>query len=553
MSLLYFFSVIITASIITICSFLFRKSEFPRLLARTFSSEITQTLIIVIYIAAFFIAPIFFNLVTPRIDDVYNFQSHYAATVLPGDEWFKGRAPLRFNYGYWIPLGTFSAQHLFSAIGVSDIDLRYIVQFYQVLSIVFMLVLLRSINRRFFYIVAIVLLVSITPFFNSAAIWTPNQTGIRYFPFILSIGILYILSRKNTRRVQYFSLGISFLIIGSPEIGIVVGAGCIMYLTLIQDKSKTFLISLVGTTTKIFVSCCVYILMITGFLKVSAGINLLTGLFEFIKQFGSGYGAITSKPYIFIYAVLMVSTLSLVNSIKSRSSNIDVFTNAFEGAISIMMLAWLPYYLNRMVPSNAWFEYFLLAILVSSTQKRYLLTEFAQVVKKFGKKYAIEFTAFSLILIFATSAFNDSRPLFEYYRSQLGGSLKCSPPFVTVTGVCVAGSESKLASDQLGYLDKLTERSDYLVLSRYATETRRMGFSTKFPWYDTITELITVNDFNEVVKWLDKEGPRYILVDIGSSFSTYGENLTLINLDIANSMHSYRFLKSEHGWASYER
>jgi hypothetical protein len=553
MGLLQFLFVLMAASTTTICSFIFRKSEFPRLFIRSFSSEITQASIIIMYIAAFFVAPVFFNLVTPRIDDVYNFQSHYAATVLPGDEWFKGRAPLRFNYGYWVPLGTFLAQHSFSAIGFSDIDLRYIVQFYQVLSIVFMLALLRSINRRFFFIVAVILLVSITPFFNSAAIWTPNLTGIRYFPFILSTGILYILSQKKTRRAQYFSLGISFLIIGSPEIGIVVGAGCIMYLTLIQDKSKTFLISLFGTTTKIFVSCCVYILMITGFLKVTAGINLLTGHFEFIKQFGSGYGAITSKPHIFICAVLVVSTLSLVNSIKSRSSNNDVFTNAFEGAISMMMLVWLPYYLNRMVPSNAWFEFFLLAVLASSTQKRYLLTAYVQEIKKFGKKYSIKFTAFSLILIFAVSAFNDSRPLIEYYRSQLGGNLKCSPPFFTVTGVCVTGSESRLARDQFGYLDKINEKSDYLVLSRYATETRKMGFSTKFPWYDTVTELITINDFNEVVKWLDNEGPRYILVDIGSSYSTYGKNLTLINLEISDSMRPYRFLKSEHGWATYER
>ena len=190
------------------------------------------------------------------------------------------------------------------------------------------------------------------------------------------------------------------MIIGSPEIGIVVGAGCIMYLTLIQDKSKTFLNSLVGIITQIFVSCCVYLLMFAGFLKVTTGINLLSGLFEFLKQFGSGYGAITNKPHLFVCAVLIASTLSLVNSIKSRSGNNDVFTNAFEGAISIMMLMWLPYYLNRMVPSNAWFEYFLLAVLVSSRQKRYLRTEFAQAIKKFGKKYSIEFTAFSLILIF---------------------------------------------------------------------------------------------------------------------------------------------------------
>ena len=111
---------------------------------------------------------------------------------------------------------------------------------------------------------------------------------------------------------------------------------------MIQDKSKTFLFSLVGIVTQIFVSCCVYLLMFAGFLKVTLGINLLTGLFEFLKQFGSGYGAITNKPHLFVCAVLIASTLSLVNSIKSRAGNNDVFANAFEGAISVMTLMWLP-------------------------------------------------------------------------------------------------------------------------------------------------------------------------------------------------------------------
>ena len=58
------------ASMTTICSIIFRKSEFPRLLIRPFTSEVTKALIIVIYVVAFFIAPVFFDLITPRIDDV---------------------------------------------------------------------------------------------------------------------------------------------------------------------------------------------------------------------------------------------------------------------------------------------------------------------------------------------------------------------------------------------------------------------------------------------------------------------------------------------------
>jgi hypothetical protein len=551
--LIQFLLVLMAASVATICSIIFRKSEFPRLLVRPFSSEVTQALIIVIYVVAFFIAPILFDLITPRIDDVYNFQSHYAATVLPGDEWFNGRAPIRFNYGYWLTLGTFLGHHLFSLFGFPGVDLRYIVQFYQLTSVVLMLVLLRSINRRIFYIVATVLLVLITPFFNSAAIWTPNQTGIRYFPFILSTAFLYIMSKKKIRRVQYFSLGISLLIIGSPEIGIVVGGGCIIYLSLIQDKLENFLTSLANISTKITLSCCLYILIFGSFLKVTTGIDVLAGLFEFIKQFGSGYGAITNKPHLLVCVLIILSTVTLTNSIKSRSCKEDVFTNAFEGAVSIMILMWLPYYLNRMVPSNAWFEYFLSAVLVSSLQKRYWHTEYIQALKKYYERYFVKFISISLSLIFLISTFNDSRPLFEYYRSQIVGNLKCNPPFVQVTGVCVTGNESRLAGDQLEYLDTITKRSNYLVLSRFATESRRMGFNIDFPWYDTITELITINDFNDVVKWLDNEGPSYLLIDIGSSFSTYGENLKLMNLEIANSLGPYHFLKSEHGWATYER
>ena len=510
-------------------------------------------LILVFYLVAFYLVPLAIPLVTPRIEDLYSFQFHYAVTVLPGVDWFENGTAFRFNYGYWLAIAIYTTSSVLQFLSLNNLETFQLVQLYQIIALGCMLLLLRKINKRHFILYAALLLILITPHFNAAAIWTPNQGGIRYFPFIIGIYFLRITSRTKKFHISRYALVISLLVLASPEAGIIIGVSYTVYLLLASSSEVSMVRFLVAVLGKLLIYCISFIMIFAFSVKNIAGTNLINGLFEFIKQFGSGYGGITNAPHPFACFIVVVSSLKIIMAFTVVPHNGTRNKNAFEGAVATMMLMWLPYYLNRMAPVNLWFEYFLLIVLVASFTKNISGKLLIQRFKKSVSDTSVKLVFISMFSLSFVTVTHESRPLLEYYIAHINSGIHCDAPYVKITGVCVTGKESQAIQEQITYLNTIEDLGDYLILSRVPVYVRSKGFNQGFPWYDTNTEVLTVDNFTDVTKWIDKNGPTYVLVDDTISYSEFSKKLKIQNLDIANSLSAYNRTDNIDGWAVYTR
>jgi len=523
------------------------------LLRSMFLYSLFLRLILVFYLVFFYLIPLFIPLVTPRVDDFYSFQSHYAVTVLPGLDWIENGTALRFNYGYWLTIATYATSGVFQFLGLNRLETFQLVQLFQITALGCMLLLLRKINKQHFITYAVLLLIFITPHFNAATIWTPNQTGIRYFPFIFGLYFLYTTNRTRNVHISIYALMISLLILASPEAGITIGAGFIVYLVLATSTNASKVRLLVVVLGKLLVYCIFLLAMFVFFAKYLRGINLIDGLFEFIEQFGSGYGGITNMPHPFAALIVVISSIKIIMAFNAEPDSRTRNKNAFEAAVATMMLMWLPYYLNRMVPANLWFEYFLLFVLFASSTKNISRKLMIHKFQKLFRDTSVKLVLISLFSISFVTITHESRPLFEYYMSHIISGSYCRPPYVKITGVCITGKESQAVQEQILYLKSIDDLGGYLILSRVPVFVRSNGFNQGFPWYDTNAEVLTEENFKDVTNWIDKNGPNYILVDDAMSYSEFGKKLKIQNFDIANSLSAYDRRDNIDGWVLYKR
>jgi hypothetical protein len=105
----------------------------------------------------------------------------------------------------------------------------------------------------------------------------------------------------------------------------------------------------------------------------------------------------------------------------------------------------------------------------------------------------------------------------------------------------------------VNYLENISNKKEFLVLSRIPTHARELGFNWNFPWYDTMAEVVEKNDSLAVTSWIDKFGPDYLLIDVAMATSLYSKSNILQHSNIVSKLEKYRFHSKENGWNIYVR
>jgi hypothetical protein len=82
-----------------------------------------------------------------------------------------------------------------------------------------------------------------------------------------------------------------------------------------------------------------------------------------VSNFISGYGGFAVRWAPGMATLVLFAVLAVINAVLRVRSGEATPTVAYQGATGVIMLAWLPYYVNRQSDGNLWFEIVLLALL----------------------------------------------------------------------------------------------------------------------------------------------------------------------------------------------
>ena len=524
------------------CLFRKRKHLFPLFFVLT-----------LIYVAFYFVAPIFMPLIVMSGAHFAGVESHYAMTVLPGFDFVcceESGVVERSNYGVSMFMLAALTYKITSLLGALDNPLIASVRGFQIIAAGLLILAVYLLNKRHFLFISMIAL-AVTASLNTlgAAVYFPNQSGIRYIPFLVGIILMALEIRRENPRILFLSMVVAILLIMSPETGIALFCGYIVSLVLIKYKPASPYKTVFKTCGLFLVLTMFFFVFLFLFLVPMLYRGTKADLFSFLELFSSGYGGLVSRPSVFAIFVVFFAVIAIVRGVlRAREGNITN-VDAFQAGIGMMMLVWLSYYFNRMAEWNLWFQAVLVLLLFAP---RINFSSLRMLSRKFQFDSVYLWLAVSLMgaLVFSSAGRNlyDSLNYYRFVKSSCNDSLH------VVKGFCFAGSDGPEISKQVTFLKNLPGRGDYLIISYMPTQVRLMGFNEGFPWYDLFGEIQRDEDLNLVIKWIETKGPRYIATDDPfSAISVQMPNRSQHLQHIVNSLQSYEKINNDSGWIIYER
>jgi hypothetical protein len=502
-----------------------------------------------VYLILFYLLPLFFRLSTPRVDDLYSFESHYAGTVLPGAEWAKGQTVFRLNYGFWMTFAIGSTYKLTSLMGLSPPSLQLLVQIFQLLTMLVILLTLFLLNRKNYLLLSALALFLLTPHLNTAAIWSPNQAGIRYLPFLGGIWLIVWIAKNGDLSIFTTAGTFALIALGSPDTAVPLMAGYIFFRVLVEYQENRKPLLILKSLMHFLCTFLIALFLLAGFLNWIFELSTGWNLFEFLKLFASGYGGFSDQPTLIAGILISFASYFVLRGVFRARQNTLTRLDALQSALAVTILAWFPYYVNRMIESNLWFQLILLLFMFSPSLRKIQLDN--QILfKKFDLRYKMSLIAMAALLV---TTMHNSLSLVEYYRSKISNPISCKMEDITVSSICLKNYASSELSNQIRHLEEIPDKKQFIVLSRVPTHVRGLGYNQNFPWYDTMSEVVNEDEVRAVAVWIDRFGPSYLLIDDAESTSLYSENLLSQQKYIAARLQKYRFLSNQNSWNVYVR
>jgi len=123
---------------------------------------------------------------------------------------------------------------------------------------------------------------------------------------------------------------------------------------------------------------------------------------------------------------------------------------------------------------------------------------------------------------------------------------------VVINGMCLKGALGSQTGEKLETLAARFSPHETLVLSRISSSVRLQGFNEGFPWYEPFGEVIRNRDVDLLVDWIEKRGPKYILVDDPNSLIAQAAVHHNFD-DVIARLDSYRKTGTDTGWVILER
>lgn len=505
-----------------------------------------------IYLAFYFVLPFFTPLIVTSGAGFTSIESHYAMTVLSGFDFVcceKTGVVEQSKYGLSIFMLSALAYKIASLFDAHNTQLIFIVRGYQIIAACLLVFAVFILNKKHFLLIS-ALALTVTASLNtmSVVISYPNQSGMRYIPFLIGLILLAWETQRKSPRISFLATASALLIILNPETGIALSCGFAVFLVLRKYKPE----SAYATTFKTVGIFSVLTIFLVVPLSVLSADNFYSDssadLFSNIKLFSSGFGLVR-KPHVIAIFIIFFAVFALVRGVLRARNGNGSSVDAYQAGIGTIMLTWLPYYVNRAGEANLWFQAVLILLLfaprIGFSSLRILSGKF-----QFGVFYTGLAISFMGALLFWSSEQNFWKGSSYYYLDK--SSCFESPEYLK--GFCFVGSEGPGISKQLGFLKGLTEKRDFLVISHLSTQVRLIGFNEGFPWYEPFGEIPRDRDMNSLLNWIETKGPRYVVTDDpASAISKKMPNRTQHLQHIVNSLDSYHKHKINSGWVIYER
>jgi hypothetical protein len=509
-----------------------------------------------IYFLVYFILPIATPLVFWQVADLIWTDSHYSLTVLPAFDLTccnDGAKLERSNYGTLVPILIAASLKMLSIFNIeAGHALITSVRLYQVIAALLVILIIRVLNSKYYLQLSLLcLLLSHNLSSLGDAVYFPNQAGVRYIGFLLGIlAFVIFLSRKRTTLIAGFLAGLLFSL--SPETGmpVILGYAAYHFYTAylpnssIADSLKNTLIyfSVVGAVAGVSLYFLVPRFYVTG-----------TDPFFFIKLFGSGYGGLADKLSPFAAVLIFVAASFLSNSVISLKNNTATTITAYQAGMSTMILAWLPYYINRISDWNLWFQTILLILLIAPNFSIQSLKFDRSRLTVINFSYAL--TAIISFSLLASSVWKIYEDTSKYGLMQKNKCELMSQKYYCFNQANEETTENVRSMEtHFSTLAQIQNKSDYIVLTLFSMNARLLGFNHSFPWHEPYGEIPRQIDMEIIVSHINRSGVRYLIAeDPNASIAKNMSNRTRHISRIIIESRNYAKVRADGAWVIYEK
>lgn len=528
-------------------------SNFSRLLHSPYASA-GSVLFIFVIVVLFVLIPL---RIPPHVSGLPELiaypQNHYAGTLMPGFDYAcctETGSVASNPYGYSLTLLTAFGVFLAKLVSVeSGSELLFTVRLFQILGIAMLAVIAVLVNRRHSILVfGFLLCISLGHFASSSGtLSTPNHAAIRFIPFLAGIALLAWIAQQQRSFYPLLPAVGGFLAAATFEIGVPILAGFLMYVLLKSYNPKRARSSVIKALVGSVALALIAFLVSERLFRIFIATQTNASLFDTTQTFLSGYGQLSAPPEFLFGLVFFLAAATILRIVFMCRVTRLANTMAFQAAIAIMILTWLPYYINRMSYSNLFFACILIGILGASQIDRDLLSRLT--VKRSPDSLTLTIYGATIFAVSAFSIWGATSSWLEFVSKQSD----CKYPAVTVSGFCYKGPASQQLRPQLKVLGELDPR-ETLVVTHFSTQSRLLGLNEGFPYYEPFSQLHTDEDIRQMAEWIDRNGPEFVLFDDpGSATATSVSKRTDTLEMVAQALSCYLRVRVSDSWVQYRR
>ena len=507
--------------------------------------------IVFVYFTIFLVFPFTTPLLITGASESVWVESHYALTVLPGFDLVccptVGMIE-RSNYGPALPLLTAFALKALPLAGIPDTTLVQAVKMFQIVAAAIICVLSFLVNRKASpYVMALALGMTAFMLGNAtSAIGYPNQTGIRYVIFLVSILVLVLETRRAQSRIWLLASASALFVLMSPETGVAATAGYVVAAVLKGYISTSPIASIARTLTRfgaVFATTTVVglFLIVGPILKAPSG-----GGLQFLTLFAGGYGGLVDNPNMAAILLFFFATTAVLRGVWRARERTLSWADVHEAAVGTMLLVWLTYYVNRMAEWNLWFDFVLLVLMIAP---RLTLEGWQLMVREPLRPGLTQPMIIACLIVgqLVHSSSQLARDVAGHWRLDRSDG-------VISDGMCLRGTYGREFTSKFAVLTEKYSPTEALVLSGSPTHVRLLGFNKGFPWHEPFGEIVREKDVDALVNWIEKQGPNQVLADDPASVIAQAapERNRHIQSMLARLI-SYRESGSDGGWVVLER
>jgi hypothetical protein len=508
-----------------------------------------------VYLLVLVLLPFFTPMFMADAAYMVSVSTHYAVTVLPGADFVccgETGSIQRSNYGLGMMLLTALGYKLAAGGATSQLETLFaVIRGYQVVAIGLALCLAWMVNRKsFLLLAAMIVLTTATLDTIGPGSYFPNQAGVRYIPFLAGLFVLAAATRRERTPVWMLAAFSGLMMVLSPEIGIALAVGSLTLHVLQNWRHDKPVLFLAANMAGFFALTAMAFVGLTLAAVRIFYADAVADTFTFVKLFSSGYGGLVGELSAFGAMLVLFGSAAVMRAFQRAGAGRATSVSNWQGALGAVILAWMPYYMNRMAEWNLWFQAILLVLLIGPqmhTRAGRLLGGSLMRLRSLLVLTCIALFG-GLGLAAAERVYSDLRIYAELHRAG------CTIRPALVQPACHANPGLRSAIVDLQQLAAVRDKDDYLVLSVLPAQVRLLGFNEDFPWYDAFGEIIRQSDMGEAATWIRKHGARFIVIDNPASVAARSvPNRTRHLRTLVAQLPEYRQVATTPGWITYER